>query len=1010
MDVKQSISAIAIVIAAAGAGYEGSVSDTTPDSVAPNEAVTFRSETSESFYTGKMDTVRTKDGGESIAPVLVAHIYTEPIHYRAAGDSVWRKIDPTVKPKPFIRYAWGVVTGGRPYEVQAGPYVAEFSEDKPQDYRFESGKASIEFEALFDTTGVEIKVESTRRGVKEQVILSEKSSKILSWKLIVDGAIRDGENGGWVVINGDGEKAFSIPVITATDANGRQVPVRAALDKGILTADVDTDGAAWPVTVDPSVAIIGRTAAKTGYCNQSGNDTYENVRNATSCTSVSTAVMYIGQAWDSGTFHKTWRSKLTFDTSSLSTVATIDSGKIIFCCGDDQGATNFALHIIEGTWDTAGDIAVDWYNDFTGWASSGAYTITDLADSISTTTFTTGDSLRFTLNATGLGEINTTGYSKFSLLSGRDIGNAVSTITLNEYIYSDPASLYLQVYYTPQYTTVPTGFVLHSPTVNSITASWTNNHTSGVDSLRIFTGTTWVKSLAKMDTTNTISGLSLNTQYHYRVRVDSLATFGYSNADTLYTLAAAPSSFALSFIDSTIAIPSWTVNSNPAATTWAIRDSTLQKWVGTDGIADDTSAAWLTYAQWTALNIQLVTNNIQHYVGVVARNADGVQTAYSWVTVTAGNVYTRVLSSYFGAARQMGSLTSMDATYLTARNDSTTAEITSASVPCYFGQANDANYYIARIWARFIIPAMTGPIADSLYAYGKVDSSSTDFNFVAAKGNWASPHPVESRFWNWLTWASSGAYSIDNLLGTFSSSSYSTTMRIPMSAFGDSAVSAAKSDTLRFTLLSSLDQAATSPTNYGEVQLDSLSLKIRFAKYDYVPSSVLAVGIAADSIVVTWTEHCDSETGYEVWDTITGVKISVGTLAAGTLSARIGGFTPNQHLGARVKVIGGKIDGQFSAADSCYTYANIPGAPTISFPTNTILKWVVNVNSNPAYTKFAVQESTTGKYAYNIPGVDSFGTAAWWGTYADWGGAGGDSMTVPIGKKYTLRAKAKNGE
>jgi len=132
-----------------------------------------------------------------------------------------------------------------------------------------------------------------------------------------------------------------------------------------------------------------------------------------------------------------------------------------------------------------------------------------------------------------------------------------------------------------------------------------------------------------------------------------------------------------------------------------------------------------------------------------------------------------------------------------------------------------------------------------------------------------------------------------------------------MSAFGDSAVSAAKSDTLRFTLLSSLDQAATSPTNYGEVQLDSLSLKIRFAKYDYVPSSVLAVGIAADSIVVTWTEHCDSETGYEVWDTITGVKISVGTLAAGTLSARIGGFTPNQHLGARVKVIGGKIDGQF---------------------------------------------------------------------------------------------------
>jgi len=233
-----------------------------------------------------------------------------------------------------------------------------------------------------------------------------------------------------------------------------------------------------------------------------------------------------------------------------------------------------------------------------------------------------------------------------------------------------------------------------------------------------------------------------------------------------------------------------------------------------------------------------------------------------------------------------------------------------------------------------------------------------------------------------------------------------------MSAFGDSAVSAAKSDTLRFTLLSSLDQAATSPTNYGEVQLDSLSLKIRFAKYDYTPSSVVATDSTSTSILVTWLDRSDTETGFALVNAYTGARIGGNdSTAAGIEFKYMTGLTPNTKYNIAIKVLGGKIAGDVSAAsDSCYTDAAAPGLPTVTFPADSLMKFVVNVNGNPSYTEFAIQDSITGKYVYAITGPDTFGTAAWWGTFTEYGGSAGDTVAVGVGKKYTLRAKSKSGE
>ena len=86
----------------------------------------------------------------------------------------------------------------------------------------------------------------------------------------------------------------------------------------------------------------------------------------------------------------------------------------------------------------------------------------------------------------------------------------------------------------------------------------------------------------------------------------------------------------------------------------------------------------------------------------------------------------------------------------------------------------------------------------------------------------------------------------------------------------------------------------------------------------------------------------------------------------------------------------------YSGVDSLLTY----GAESYS-----------DLAGNPDYTEYAIQDSITEKYVDFISGaVDTFATAAEWRTYANWGGANGDTVAVGVGKKYTVRAKARSGQ
>lgn len=157
-------------------------------------------------------------------------------------------------------------------------------------------------------------------------------------------------------------------------------------------------------------------------------------------------------------------------------------------------------------------------------------------------------------------------------------------------------------------------------------------------------------------------------------------------------------------------------------------------------------------------------------------------------------------------------------------------------------------------------------------------------------------------------------------------------------------------------------------------------------------------------------------------NTSTQVRIPILTASyapvfpAGTTTVRVGGtshtITPNVEYSWKLKVVGGSLDGQFSAADSAYSRAAIPGQDTLSNPADSLLVFKLAQNSNPTYTEYAVQDSISGLFVHlfgaGVP--DSLKAGAEWHTYAGWGGAAGDTVAVGVGKKYNWRTRARSGQ
>jgi hypothetical protein len=981
---------------------------------------TFKSDSVWTHYKGLDGKVSKTDSFKT--PSFTAHVYATQKYWMDADADTLRPIDITVHEISALAKLNPLRTHDK--YIDSGNFQAQWKNDKPHDFRMDAGETYIKYTALHDTTGITVKTEPTANGMKETITLSgDKSAHELKWRVETNGNLVAGVGNMVRIRASDGTYPMEIAPPKAWDKAGKPVMAVASVSGDTLTFRVTVlPGQEYPVMVDPSTTVVD-VDALTGYLGVQEVVAYdENARNVTSAQFDQAAAILVGQYKNVGGY-SVFRSVFRFGTSSMPAMSSIDSAKVRVVIETDNSAVEFDMRISDTTdsLDT-GHLNTSMYNEFKGWASSGAYSPTYLSDDvINTSGKSVGDTLTYKFNAAGLANINTSGTTQFFMLSEEDVTDSAPVV--NEYIAVGDDSPYLQIWYVAPYEPVPTAFTLSSPTTTSLYASWINHHSTNIDSLRIFTGAgAWYKTLAKTDQNTTISGLSINTQYTFKARVDSGGVSNYSNSDTLYTLAAAPSDLAFTFSDSTIATATFETNSNPVGTLYALRDSTLQKWFGGDGIADSSDASWLTNAQWEALTLQLVTNNIIHLIGVVAKNGDGVQTTYDWITATTGNVYTRTITATVKAYYNDPTTTP----YTAARNMAIEDSLGVESVPFLIvGQFKPSNYYVSRVGMDFLIPRVTTVTADSLILTADTDESDSSFTFVLVSGFWhAALSGIKTPFYTFDGWAT-GAHTGTNLLETFSSASYATTMRIPMNAASKDSIKAASQDTSRFILTTSRDYGADDTGSVNSyIRLSAApQLKIIYTLLDAPPTSVVVTSIAGatDSILVTWTDNSLTETGFALVNAYTGARLGGNdSTAADAQVKRMGGRTPNTKYNIAIKVLGGKIaDSVSTAQDSTYTRAAVLPKPTVSMVAghDSLRKIVIDTTGifNPQ-TRIALEDSVLHRFVKWISGAHDTLAAgtdssnADYRTFANWGGANGDTVKYTVGKTSAFRVWTKNSQ
>ncbi len=946
---------------------------------------------------------------------FTARVYARPKYFRDAGGDTLRPLDLTVREISALAKINPFKTHDR--YVDAGPYTAQWMNNQPGNFRIDAGAAYVKYRALFAAKGATVSVQATADGMKETVTLADSTAAhVLRWVVETDGSLAANACGGFDVRAKDGSVPMRIQRPVAWDAGGKPVMASATVEGDTLTFRVTVlPGQEYPVTVDPTTSVKADSTAAQLYSLATVGDGYAAARNKTTANSSDTGALRIGQTLDVGSFYTVRRGFLCFPGIPEMFSA---SACTLFLKGSGSSYKNGVEYYLHSAAVSKPAIATDDFNRFDGWRSSGAYNGAILNNSWTYANYA-GDEQWSAIVFAPAG-IDTLKAAKndslwLAILSKKDHDS--SAPTGYEYMEFYTASTagkepYVSFTYVPTWPGAPTNYVLHTPSATGMKASWTNNHSSDADSLRRFTGAgAWAKTLAKTDTSETITGLSPNTRYIYKARVDSGGTFGYSNADTLYTLANPPNAwnFTEDYDDSTKVNIGFGTNGNPSGTVYAIRDSTNRKWISAAGDTAGT-AAWRTAAEWAALG-KLVnrTAAYKQRFGVAARNGDGVETSRVWGSLSIGNVRRAEI-----AATEPLTHGGRSAVYSNQRGTESADSIVTAAFDTLGQRLSDGAYQTWRASVRFAIPAMDDAVACSLRTTGAGDHSATDFGVMAAKGLWTGGDP-DVRYHDFSGW-SSGLFSTANMLQVFSTSSYTATMKWPFSATGLSWLYQARGDTLRMNVFSSRDSSATAPPGDEFIRIANPALILRYAKTELPPSNAVATAISADSLLVTWTDNSATETGFALVDALTGMRMGGNdSTAANTMVKRMGGLDPNTEYTIAVMALGGKADGDVStAASPCFTPANTPGMPSAGFPARGRISFTLDPGGNPSWTLFAVQDSATGLFvdASAEPETLRAGPPGEWGwrTYGGWGSAGGDTLAgVRPGGFHVIRVKARNG-
>lgn len=271
----------------------------------------------------------------------------------------------TGKFEPITTVESDISIDGADKEVDAGVYRARWHTDKPHDYRFEVADSYVEYAAKHNMSNIKTTTRRSVTGVKQDIVLLNNSApKILTWDVSTNQKFTV-ENRGFRF--GD---AGMMLFPTAYDADMNPVQITPKFKDGVLSYTTTVEaGHKYPITIDPTTEIEANNDGNLYY---GGESVYLDARNSTTATGQNGTKWDIGQSL-SGTYYM-FRSWGKFAMPSMESI----SAASLYLYGDsDDSGTDFDVYIVSAN-DWSPPLSNDDFNDFDGWAASGAYTGTVL--------------------------------------------------------------------------------------------------------------------------------------------------------------------------------------------------------------------------------------------------------------------------------------------------------------------------------------------------------------------------------------------------------------------------------------------------------------------------------------------------------------------------------------------------------------------------------------------------------------------------------------------------------
>ena len=892
---------------------------------------------------------------------------------------------------------------GFTHVIEAGPYSYRYDSDNVRKgYRFERDGYYVTYSPAGNWDGIIQHVEPKVTGIKEIIFMNSEAGSSVSWELKTN-ALLSVSNGEITFRDSNKEFLFRTSKPWAQDADGNFIDIFVNVSGDTLAYDLSIpQNVTWPITIDPNTTIDDSGTA-TGLMRSIYNGSYTSARNAEesggSGGGVYNSLILIGQRINS-TYYYVDRSALSFDTSSLPEDAIIDSVDVVLVAEVNYtSGSNFSLTLVEGTF-SGTTVVNDWFNDFEGWTSSGTYPVVSLANTIGTSTYTTGDTLRFRLNTTGLGTINKTGNTNFMILSDRDISETTPPGEEQTSLLND--SPFIQIWYSFPLVESPANFSMTALTPTSIACSWDDMS----DNEQCFyiidaADSSIVDSLAADAVTDTITCLSENTQYIWTAVADSSGSRGYSEPDSAFTLVAPPdlnSIFVQPVSSDTLRI---SVTEPPNSTS------------GNTGMEVDavtgygaTESGWIT-GQYSYLDGGLNPDSTYIYA-IRLCNGDGVPSEWSpLITYEMQGLDTLVviLTDDF--------CDDYNINYGTGMRDSTVIRAGTSDS----GDKQDGFVSFTLPWT-----VVNGGVDSLFLSMTRTDEGSDESVAVQLYGLPVKHDvPVEQRnLGQQDTTCVSLCWTISNGAVSKTSPDLRSIFREWQDMSSDYKdftydFGLKLDDNLQSAGVSAVFIDASHPSYSHDTFLTIYYTPGYPDSLEYAPADFAVSALAPDSLRASWTDTSESEYGFVLLNLADSTMVTgTDTLSQNTESVNVGGLIPNTLYEWFVRAYTA-VDDSSSAGDSAYTFARIPGTTGVSAVSSSSIRFIIDPQDNPAHTKYAVQDSISGLYVDWTANPDTLRTGPpgdWgWRTYDEWGAASGDTLAaLSPDSLYGIRVKARNEE